>query len=249
VDHGYPNVRAVNDLRETTALEERYTTARELAQTKQCLTEFNALVAAIQEHSGVVIAVECRFALNFINDEKQLYTGQERLVDAGTRTPPRFADDSHRRVVSGTLFASYGDRIVYGVLSLSNKGLSTYGKTYMRLRTVAIDERTSFLEVNSYKLPSPGSGQRADWKRRHMLVAAKLVEHLVPGQALMDWERLLVASDGGSKDNDAFVEAHVFDGFNCGAVESIDFASSLDGDDRKLARMIEKAFRKRSGAL
>ena len=42
-------------------------------------------------------------------------------------------------------------KVRYGILSLTNEGLPSYGEVCCRLRRIAIEDRTSFLECNSFK--------------------------------------------------------------------------------------------------
>ena len=117
------------------------------------------------------------------------------------------------------------------MLSLTNQGLPTYGEIYCRIRPVTIKNRTSFLEKNSYAYvringDKPPIGYMACWEKRHLLVMAKLADRLSPGQTESDWQAILVESDGQNRQNDDFVEAHIFDSFN---EDSIEFLEQVSG--------------------
>ncbi|MDA3822031.1 MAG: hypothetical protein PF450_05385, partial [Bacteroidales bacterium] len=139
-------------------------------------------------------------------------------------------NDRQRCAVGGILFGHYADSIVYGALSLTNPGVPTYGSVHCRLRSVAIEKRTSFLETNSYKfiqthavvagskLPS---GFFACWDDRQKLVLTKIADRLSAGQGLSDWQKMIIHSEDKKQENDEFIEAHIFEGFDWNAIESM----------------------------
>src|SRR5947199_10731413 len=58
---------------------------------------------------------------------------------------------TRRRVgVEGTFFGTYGEKIRYAALSLDGTGLKSYGEYSIRLWEIAIKDRTSLLEENTY---------------------------------------------------------------------------------------------------
>jgi len=169
-------------------------------------------------------------ARQLFENPAELYANYEKLVGAGLRAPAPFANDQHRCAVSALLFGSYANRIVYGALSLTTEGLPTYGAAHCRLRPVSVKQRTSFLQMNSFNFVkctemAPGDpippGYMASWGERHSLVLAKLADRLSVGQTESEWQAMLIASDGVNRHNDDFVEAHVYGGFDCNAIESL----------------------------
>jgi len=84
--------------------------------------------------------------------------------------------------------------------------------------------------MNSYKFVPGHSirvgdklpiGYMACWEHRHSLALAKLAKHLSVGQSESEWQALLICSDGKNRENDDFIEAHIYGGFNSNAVESL----------------------------
>jgi hypothetical protein len=171
-----------------------------------------------------------KVAMALFQDPNSLYTNYEKLVGANVRKPSDPNNDRHRCAVGGLLFGSYANYIIYGVLSLTEEGLPTYGDVHCRLRSVTIDKRTSFLETNSYKFIKdhgivPGDklpvGYMACWRHRHSLVLAKLADRLSSGQTESDWQAILIQSDGQNRKNDDFIEAHIYEDFDRNAIESL----------------------------
>lgn len=120
---------------------------------------------------------------------------------------------------------------MYGALSLTEEGLPTYGDVYCRLRSVTINRRTSFLETNSYRFVKDHNitlstmklpvGYAACWRQRRTLVLTKLSDNLSIGQTESDWQAILIRTDGQNRSNDDFVEAHIYEGFDSNAIESL----------------------------
>ena len=239
-DAGAPNVRRCLITENLKALAERFEASRTRASDKGCSQEFIALEAIVKEKAGVVVSMPAIVARTLFEDPDSIYLNYEQLVGTKLRRPANPDNDRQRCAVGGLLFGSYADLIVYGVLSLTCKGLSTYGDIHCRLRSITIDKRTSFLETNGYrfigdhgiatgdKLPV---GYMACWRKRHELVLAKLASSLSTGQTESDWQAILIHSDGKNRENDDFVEAHIYEGFDRNAVESM-----VAFTDKKLSR-------------
>lgn len=229
-DIGAPNVRYCLTDENLKALNKRFESSRTKATEIGCLTEFSDLEAMIKDKSGVVVSMPVNIARSLFDNPNLLYNNYETLTGNGIIKPANSENDRHRCAVGGLLFGTYANLIVYGALSLTDEGLSTYGDVHCRLRSVAIDKRTSFLESNSYKFVKdhnicPGnklpSGYMACWKNRHELVLAKLASNLSTGQTESDWQTLFISSDGQNRENDNFIEAHIYETFNSNAIESM----------------------------
>lgn len=229
-DAGAPNVRRCRTDENLNALAARFDASRARVSTIGCLKEFGDLEAMVKGKSGVVVSMPAGVARSLLEDPNFLYTNREQLVGANARKPAGPDNDRHRCAVGALLFGSYAGRIVYGALSLTEKGLPTYGDIHCRLRSVTIDKRTSFLETNSYRFVRDHSiaprdklpvGYTACWRQRHKLVLAKLADRLSTGQNESDWQAILIQSDGQNRENDDFVEAHIYEGFDINAIESL----------------------------
>ena len=257
-DAGAPNVRASGTDENLKALTARFEDAQTRASAKGCLKEFDTLTKLIETQSGVVVSMPARLARSLMEDPSFLYLNYVQLVGANIRKPASPGNDRYRSAVEGILFGSYAKHIRYGVLSMTEEGLPTYGEVHCRLRSVTIDNRTSFLETNSYTFVSDHSlsagdelpvGYAACWEKRHCLVLAKLVQLLSTGQTERDWQAKLIRSDGKDRNNDDFVEAHVFGSFDRNAINSVVGASDKGlSREKKLDRDLAiSAFEELSG--
>lgn len=242
-DAGAPNVRRCRTNDNLKALNIRFEDARTKAIKIGCSKAFGTLLDLIEEKSGVVVSMPAGVARKLFEDPSSLYTNYEQLVGSNVRRSAGLNNDQHRCAVGGILFGSYAKSIIYGALSLTERGLPTYGIVHCRLRSITIDKRTSFLETNSFKFIQdhgivPGSklpaGHMACWKHRHRLVLAKLADRLSADQTESDWQAILIQSDGSDRKNDSFVEAHIFENFDRNAIES------LTGTTGKKLRKVDK---------
>ena len=229
-DAGAPNVRRCRTDENLKALDARFDAAQARAYANGCSKEFYTFLELMERQSGVVVSMPARVARNIISDPREIYTNYETLVGNNIRKASGSNSDQHRCAVAGRLFGSYARDIIYGALSLNEDGLPTYGDVHCRLRSITINKRTSFLETNSYRfvgnhrISFGGSlplGYMACWNHRHRLVLAKLADSLSIGQGESDWQGILVQSDGKERKNDNYVEAHIYDGFDRNAIESM----------------------------
>lgn len=197
---------------------------------------------------NLTVAVPAQVALNIVTDPNFQCVGYESLVGAGARKHAEFADDSQRKAVASVMFGSFGEKIVYGALSLSDRGLGTYGDVICQLKKQAVAKRTSFLEVNSYEFVKFGSdlplGYRSNWENRGKLAAIKLHESnlIHSGQLPEEWDAVLLKSDGKNRNLDEFVEGHIYGPFNLYSIEKMTPANKNLGSSKKLVEMVLEAF-------
>ena len=251
---GPPNVRAANATDEVLALEERYQNALDSARTKGCLPMVEGLCNAI-EKSSAVINVDAWFLDFFANNPTALYTNYEKAVDGNARKPATFENDTARRVAGSTLFGEYAGEIIYGALSLTGLGPHSYGPCAMTLKEIAISQRTTVLENNSYDFvrkhklllgKKRPAGYFATWPNRGKLAVAKLEPYITAQTTDAELHQLLL-STAGNRATDEFLEVHIYGTFDLAAIESVRVNSkAASREDRTHLRMA-KAHLKRAG--
>jgi hypothetical protein len=248
---GFPNVQAANQPEERAALDARLEEAFRGASTGNLAGDLDQLIQAANRESGVIVSMPAEVALQLVTSSGGMhYVNYNALVASEVRSPALFANDSQRAIVAGALFASFGNKIVYGAISFNGRGLATYGDIFCRLRRVAVEDRTSFLEMNSYDFvrkfgyENYPKGYRADWPNRSKLVAIKLTSNgkLRHGQTVADWQDCIVVSDGKNRNLDDFVEAHVFGPFNIHSVEDMIAAQDVKPNRRESVELALAAF-------
>lgn len=131
--------------------------------------------------------------------------------------------------MEGKLYGDQTGEIRYGALSTDGRGLSSYGDVALRLRDVAIAQRTTVLHENSYDFAARHRigltdswplGFLGAWDDRALVAVAKHAETLPEACNDGEFETILLSSQG-DRATDRFVEAHVFGPFSVEAVQSI----------------------------
>jgi hypothetical protein len=230
---GYPNVRAAKKQEEQEALEARYREAIEQSKTddrEQALASFDESM----KKTCAVINTDLADLRQFIIKDKSLYSTYDLMVKGQTRKPATAEDGRKRKTIEFLLFGDYAEQIRYAALSLDGAGLKSYGPYALKLREVAIDDRASLLEDNSYvfvenhdiwppkKIPL---GYRATWGERHKLAVAKLSKQVSASTTEPEHPKILLSS-AGARGTDEFIEVHIYGGFDNKAIEAVRGSSS-----------------------
>lgn len=247
---GYPNVRLATNQSERDALYERFDAAKQRLVDNSLETELQDLLSVVESHGCVVVSMPINVALNLVTDPKNQYVGYEKLVGSGVRAAAEFADDKHRKIVAGELFGSEGENVIYGTLSLSHRGAKTYGDMYCKLRKVAVDDRTSFIEMKSYDFIDKYKddlplGYKSNWEDSPKLAVIKLEgnDQIKSNYSFDEWESSLLVCDGKNQENDEFIEAHIYGKFNVESIEHMEIAEPIGKGDKKMAEAVILGFK------
>jgi len=229
-DVGFPNVRAA--AAELPDLNKRYEAAVASAGKQGRYDALNKFEERMKTTSAV-ISVKLGFLHSFVADNKQLYATYQLGVRAQTRKAAAAEDDRYRIAVEGMIFGSYGEKIRYAALSLDGRGPS-YGDYSFRLEEIAVRDRASLLEQNSYdfvehhklKKGRIPPGYRSAWPERHKLAVAKLAAQVSSTTIEEDYAQLLLPA-AADRSSDEFIEVHIFGPLDISAIESIRGKSAL----------------------
>jgi hypothetical protein len=242
---GPPNVRAAQLPEELAALEERYQNCLLTARSNGSIATLERFSKAV-EASTAVINVDAEFLFSFVNNRNALYANYEHGVSGHLRKPAEFPHDVTRRTVGSILFGGNAGEIIYAALSLTNFGPQSYGPYALTLKEVAISERATVLENNSFDFVRkhelvPGDsrppGFVATWRDRSKLAVAKLASYISAETTNDEFESLIMSSTG-NRGTDELLEVHVFGTFDINAIASVKGNSrSGSGDARDLVRM------------
>lgn len=230
-DVGFPNVRLADSPGFKNALENRYIEVSVSAAQEDLSAVLVKVEELVQEESHVVVAVTSLVARSLLVSTQSLFTNYESQVSAGQRQPASSVNDKKRFAVSGAFFGAYADKICYGCLSINGIGLSNYGSVHMRLKDISIKDRVTFIEDNTYKLhdsgstpgTSPVSVQMATWASRSKLACIKLFPSIVAFRNAREAINRLVSQGKSGREDDQFIEAHVYGSFNKDSIEKLSF--------------------------
>jgi hypothetical protein len=169
------------------------------------------------------------FLRDFITRPNTLYANYHRGVLAGVRKAAEADADRDRTVADAFMFGSYSDQITMAALSLTDTGLSSYGAYSMKLRDVAVTNRSTLLEENSFsfiprhkltiRTPIP-PGYRSTWAERARLAVAKLADFIAVAMKEAEFQSLLLV-DSGQRDTDSFIEVHIYGAFDREAIDTV----------------------------
>ena len=238
-DAGAPNVRACQKPICVETLNLRFETAKNFATKNKYSKIFDLFKIEIDKKSGVVISAPADVIMSFFKDPKKIYVNYEKLVGNNSRKPAFSNDDQHRFAVGGKLFGCYANEIIYGALSLTDEGVPTYGQVFCRLKSNTIEKRTSFLETNSYKFIEEHKitagkeipiGFMSDWENKSKLTLAKLGNKIGLNDTDIEWQNILIFSDGKNRSDDDFIEAYIFESFDSKAINSLKLNKSIKVD-------------------
>jgi hypothetical protein len=244
---GPPNVRMARATEEIRALEDRYQAALERAKNAGSLYILQSFEHDVS-NSFAVLNVDLSFLYHFVTGKAVLYANYEGGVAGRSRKPAETYNDLKRRGVGGTLFGGYAGEIIYAALSLDGSGPTSYGPYAIKLRDIAVRNRATVLENNSYDFVkknnlSPGDprprGYLATWANRGKLAVAKLGDYITPLRNVAEFPSVLLTSSG-DRSTDEFIEVHVYGTFDLNSVESVKGTSrGLSRDDRDLIRIVK----------
>lgn len=250
-DVGFPNVRLASKPQYTDYLLQRYSELCTRIIVTPDGVALDVILAKIEAASGVVICTTPSACLSLM-DNNLAFVNYHAMVEVGMREPAVEKFDKTRHGVDGILFGGYASEIIFGVLSMNQLGLDTYGDFHLRIENLAVKHRTSFISCNSYKLVNsqqlkPGmsipEGELADWDHRGYLAILKHQDELSSNNAIED---VLIRSDHIDRSNDDFIEAHIFGTISAAAVQSAVLSNSVSSDRlnkailKKIQKMIDK---------
>jgi len=227
-DAGAPNVRAVQSPAEEAALRDRFENAIARAFARGTKHETEDFLRAL-DRSSAVVNCQLPFLRDFITRPNTLYANYHRGVLAGVRKAAEADADRDRTVADAFMFGSYSDQITMAALSLTDTGLSSYGAYSMKLRDVAVTNRSTLLEENSFsfiprhkltiRTPIP-PGYRSTWAERARLAVAKLADFIAVAMKEAEFQSLLLV-DSGQRDTDSFIEVHIYGAFDREAIDTV----------------------------
>lgn len=250
----FPNVLMAEQPQQSDALNARFEAATgRLSHESRLIAA--AFRQAVDAESRAVIARPSADVFRLLSSDRQLYASFYQLLDAATRLPANDSWDQHREVVDSRLFPHFKYKIRFAALSLSGRGLATYGDCFLILRDDMIGHRSTVFEENSVVFctrneikcvePVP-PGYRATWAERGKLAVAKHGHEIDETLSAAGFPALILASAENPAD-DRFIEVHIFGSISSKSVESVSIDGRRSSAKRSPIRL--RAMRERLCAL
>lgn len=227
-DNGFPNVRLANSSEEKKALVARYQDARASAKARGVTKELDEFEAELAT-SRMAISRPLTLILQLVDNERVSYVSFQRQVEAHALDPDTNIFDKVRVQYEEALYPHFSKEIIFGSLTLRDRGIRSYGPYCMIVKTEMIQKRASVFEENPHKFINHHRllgnepitpGYRADWDHRPMVAVAKLQPDISPGMTKADFPDVLQKDFGGTDEAD-FVEVHVYGSINRNAIDTV----------------------------
>lgn len=243
-----PNVRMASEPIEQRTLDNRYNfavsdlSARGLDPVRISLESEIAAAKVIITRSFIDVA-------SLASDENRSYVSHAKQLLAGIRRPSGNHFDDIRSQFENAVFPNFASEIIFGSLSISERGLSNYGGANIVMREASIKDRSTVFEKNPAYLARDLNltlndvfppGHRATWRDRAKLVIAKLFPVLTSGMSRNDFDALLQADNGGG-DKDEFIEVHVYGSIDAHSFEKV-VATPSNPNESLLWQYIQNMF-------
>lgn len=225
-DLGVPNQRGLHHPDEVKALQQRYQAATQKAEKAGLLAQLQSFEQQVKSNSKAVINVSAKMLDDFLSGKQALMSNYNLQTASESRKTAKKYDDLQRCGSEGTLFGKYANEIRYGAISLDRNGLTSYGECCITLSDITMQNSATVMEENSYtfirkhklfpgdKIPA---GYCSTWANRHLLATAKIVDNIDSGQS---FNKLLLSCDG-DRQNDEFMEVHIYGAFDNQAIDGI----------------------------
>ena len=156
------------------------------------------------------------------------YRSYHKALDQDLRRIAERKYHAHRTAVDAKVHPGYGPEILNAAVSPDGRGLTNYGEVTLRLREISIGDRASVLRENAYAFyerydlgkrdAEEEAGWRAVWADRARLGVAHLAPSLSPTVSGDDLP-FSILNVGHNKDNDQYIEVHIFGDLTCPALD------------------------------
>lgn len=246
-DNGFPNVRLAASDAEVNALQERYSDARISADARTIAAEIIAFEEAVKNSKAVISRPLADIQALAQGDEFS-YASFAKQVRAGTRSPTDNVFDKTRVQFENALFPNFFENILFGSISLEERGMRGYGGYDMVFKDNMISHRASVFEENPYNFATKHHigmtgvfppGYRATWYNRHTLAVSKLHSAISEGMGITEFAGVLQKDEGGTGNSD-FVEVHIYGTINRKTIEKVVASGPITREDKLLWRVCSR---------
>jgi hypothetical protein len=181
-----------------------------------------------------------------LSSESAVYISFYRQRSSGGRRAEDTPIETQREATDVRVFPSYNEEIRFAALSLDGKGVLSYGRCSLVLKSIAIARRATVFWENAVDFcnrvcpeqtkPIP-AGYRATWPMRAKLAAAKAEPRLDRQTTQEEFSRILL-------DGDYFVEVHIHGPFTRHSFDRLLIPRPVGKADRAMVSGIKDVIRK-----
>jgi hypothetical protein len=222
---GYPNVRKAEAMQAD--LDRNCTAAVADADARGVRPLLDGLATLLASSSAVVaMPVNVLRAMTL----GAAYRSYHRALADDLRGAAEEIYHRHRGVVDEAVHPGYSADITNAAISVDGRGLNNYGEITLRIGDVFIADRATVLRENAFAFyerydlgrrdAQEVPGWRCVWQRRADLGVAHLTPYLTSATPVTSLPSLVLQS-GTGRDNDRFMEVHIFGMVPLAAVEDV----------------------------
>ncbi len=231
-----PNVKTAKS--EQLELEKRYKTACNDANQRKVESKLHEFEQEVQQ-SYATINMPFEVLYNIANGDD--YKNYYDLVKLGLKEY-----DPARVICDTKLFGEDAAKIRYAALNLDSVGLTKYGDFCICLDEKSIQDKTSLLEENAFNFfnnhpikpkENMPKGYRAVWENRDKLAVAKLGKKIDNSMHNGEFSKLLL-EDKHNKDEDEFIEVHIYGKIDFKMMTEVWADAELDLDEDEQSDLI-----------
>jgi hypothetical protein len=231
---GYPNVNDAQREEQLVAFNKRYDETLLKITDDSHRKKIKDFENAIETEARAVVNIDLDYLEHFIINKNILYSSYGLSTAGETREYAKSQFDKERRGVEGFIFGSNAHHIRYAALSLNKSGLKSYGDYTLSLKNIAIADRGTVFEENSYIVFQKyfnqndftfENGHVACWGNKHLLAVVKCSEEIIKKNKTTFADILLKST--GDRKTDNFMEVHIFGTFKKESIESVKGSSKL----------------------
>jgi hypothetical protein len=162
--------------------------------------------------------------IDFLAHEDRVYATYGSLVSLKQQADSPF--ERVRNVVEARLFPGYGHKLIFGVLSLTGRGLRQFGEVSVTLNEDYIAHRSTVLESGGFSFLNRflaaedfPRGFICTWSQRHKLAVAKLGGRITARTETSEFPALI--QHDIPEEPDEHMEVQVYGSFNYKSIAAI----------------------------
>ncbi len=253
-DLGAPNVNELSTDNELNALKTRYNNAHQYHLSNGTKIALNNFETFFGQNAKAIINIDLSSLKEWLIIKGGAYKNYHRLVDEGIRKVSKPGDDRRRTMIDSYLYGSYGRDMVFAAISLNDTGLTSYGECSVILNDMSISDRATLLEENSYNFVKTHNvnfetldiplGYRSKWDNKIKLGTAKLYQKITTSNTAEDYCKLVLYTEGDrdKRQNDEFIELHIYKGLSPLTVKSIQAPTPKDRTNSLYLNIIKRKY-------
>lgn len=244
-DLGFPNVRLASN--QQPELDERYLAALDAARLCGAYDRVLEFATAVKR-AQFVLSRSVSGLVHLLREPSATLARYANVVSATGAVSQEGALHRLRKFAEAAMFGFYGDKLLYGVLSLDGQGLREFGPASAVIDEKYISHRSTVTESDSVRMVASRfttgvvpPGVISTWGEKHKLAVTKLANNIGPTTDADDFARLIRRGSNSDEGFGEFMEVQIYGSISSRAIKHITLCESdLNRADRLLIQALSK---------